>query len=104
MMIYISAPYGGKKENKDRIEFIVKTLSIERPFDTFISPVHCWGFMYDTVAYNVGIRYCLELLDKCDFMMVFGDWRSSRGCRLEVEHAKINEIPFIVYEDVEGDG
>lgn len=98
-MIYVSHPYQGKKENKDRVEFIVKTLSIEKPTETFISPIHSFGFMYNDVAYNVGLRYCLDLLELCDSMMVFGDWRNSKGCRAEIEYCQKNKIPFVIVED-----
>jgi len=100
MIVYVSHPYGGNQENKLKIEHIIRTLSIEKPFDTFVSPVHCFGFMYNDVAYNVGIRYCLDLLDRCDMMLVFGDYMNSKGCRLEIEHAKEQGIPFRIYGDV----
>lgn len=72
-LIYISHKYGGRKVNADRIARLVTELSKASPDYTFISPVHCFGFMYDAVDYDMGMRYCLDLLGRCDEMWVFGE-------------------------------
>ena len=78
-MIYISHPYGGKEENKLKIEAIVRKLVKENPGVTYISPVHAFGYLYNDVDYETGLEYCLNLLDVSDRMLVFGDWKYSRG-------------------------
>lgn len=94
MLIYISHPYGGLKENKLSVEGIIKNLAVKHPENTYISPIHCFGFMYDLVNYETGLEMCLRLLDKCEKMLVFGDWKSSRGCTAEVLYAENNFIPY----------
>ena len=94
-LIYISHEYGGKQENKDRIELIIKQLIQQYPDCIFISPVHCFGFLYDDVDYDTGMNYCLELLSKCDEMWICSEY--SRGVLLEynycIEHGiEINHI------------
>ena len=98
MMIYVSHPYSGLEENKQKVEKIIEELCDTFPDDTFVSPIHCFGFTYHTVEYDLGMRYCLDLLDVCDSMMVFGDWQNSKGCSWEVRHAQEKGIPYEVME------
>lgn len=94
MLIYISHPYGGLKNNRINVENIVIELSKKHPENTYISPIHCFGFMYDTVSYEHGLDMCLNLLEQCSQMLVFGDWKNSRGCTAEVLHAENKMIPY----------
>lgn len=94
MLIYISHPYCGKKSNRINVENIITELSKKHPENTYISPIHCFGFMYDSVSYEHGLDMCLSLLSKCDKMLVFGDWKNSRGCTAEVLFAETYMIPY----------
>jgi hypothetical protein len=94
MIIYVSHPYGGIEENKQKVEAIVRSLAKENPQHIYISPIHCFGFMYTDTDYETGLDMCLKLLDKCDKMLVFGDWKSSRGCNAEILYADVNFIPY----------
>lgn len=71
----------------------------ERPNDTIVSPIHCFGYAYEDVSYERGLEMCLSLLEKSDLMLVYGPWKESRGCNGEVLFAEMNMIP---YEIVEG--
>lgn len=99
MLIYISHPYGGRPENKQKVEEIINKLVQMNSENTYISPIHCFGFMYDATTYEQGLDMCLKLLKKCDKMLVYGDWKNSRGCTAEVLFAEMHMIP---YEIVEG--
>jgi hypothetical protein len=94
MRIYISHPYGGKEENKIKVENIIRQLTEICPQDTFISPIHTFGFMYNDVNYETGLWWCLDLLEGCHKMYVFGDWKQSRGCTAEVLYAETHMIPY----------
>ena len=62
-MIYISHKYGGDKQNKDHIEIIIGGSWLTRLSDyAFVSPVHCFGYLYNDVDYEKGMEYCLALL------------------------------------------
>lgn len=93
-MIYISHPYGGQAENKQMVEGIIRELALSHPENTYVSPIHCFGFMYDLVQYETGLEMCLNLLKACDKMYVFGDWKNSRGCTAEVLFAEMHMIPY----------
>jgi hypothetical protein len=94
MRIYISHPYGGKEENKTKIENIIRDLIKYNPNNTYISPVHTFSFLYNDYPYEQGLDMCLNLLGACDKMLVFGDWRNSRGCTAEVLYCEMHMIPY----------
>ena len=100
-MIYISHPYGGNKSNLEAIEAIVMDLAAKDKANVYVSPVHCFGWMYETVDYLHGLGMCIELLSRCDRMLVYGDWMHSTGCRAEVDYCKAHGIPYVVHY---GDG
>lgn len=94
MLTYISHPYGGKEENKQEVEEIVRQLAKEHPEHTFLSPIHAVGFMYNDFDYDTGLNMCLELLKRCDMMYVYGDWQNSVGCKAEIEFCEDNGIAY----------
>ena len=94
-MIYVAHPFGGKEENKKEVERVIKYLSSTYPTQTFVSPIHSFGFMYDDVSYDVGMKMCFDLLDACEMMFVYGDYESSVGCTREIQHCKTHSIPYV---------
>ena len=91
MLIYCSHKFGGKLENAKAIELKIKKLQSADPGNTYISPIHTFGFMYDTVSYEDGIDMCLDLLSKCDAMVVLSE--ESRGVKVEIDYCHANKIP-----------
>ncbi len=91
-VIYIAAPYGGKEENKDKIERLIKELVHLYPDCCFVSPIHCFGFLYDELDYEEGMEHCYTLLDLCSEIWIFGD---SKGTRLERAYAERYKIPIV---------
>lgn len=97
MMIYISHPYCGDKANMDEIEGIVKKLAASDKANVYVSPVHCFGFLYEDVPYLHGLGMCIELLSRCDKMLVYGDWQRSVGCKAEIDYCKAHGIPYVLH-------
>ena len=91
-MIYISHKYGGDKQNKDLIEIITGELIKHYPDYCFVSPVHCFGYLYNDVDYDKGMEYCLALLGLCDEMWICSDY--SKGVLIEQEYCKCHNIPI----------
>lgn len=103
LKIYVSHPFGGKHENILEVEQIIKDLVKANPEHTYISPIHTFGYLYNDVDYETGLRWCIELLSVCDKMYVFGDWKRSRGCTAEVLYCEMHMIPYEIrrqYEDI----
>ena len=91
MRIYCSHRYGGDDKNKALAEEKIKSLQIKDKDNVYISPIHCFGFMYNDLAYDDGIHLCLELLKACDKMLVLSD--ESIGVKIEIETANKLGIP-----------
>lgn len=85
MLIYCSHKYGGKPENAREAEKIIKSLQKTFLEETFVSPIHAFGFMYNELSYDDGMKLCLDLLDKCDVLLVMSDM--SEGVRREIDYA-----------------
>lgn len=95
--VYISHEYGGKWRNKRKIGKLIKTLVYLHPDKIFVSPVHCFGFLYKKVSYDRGMEMCLELLDRCNEMWVFGN--HSKGVKLEIGHCEETGMKYYTYGD-----
>lgn len=98
-LVYISHPSKGLKKNTTKIEKIIRELyschGIANNF-CLVSPVHCYGFMYNDVDYETGLNFCKDLLSHCNVMLVFGDYTTSVGCNAEIEFCKHNNIPYMI--------
>lgn len=95
-VVYISHPYGGKEENRKQVGEIIKELIQAYPNYLFLSPIHAFSYAYSEVDYNVGMSWCLWLLDKADVMWVYGDYASSEGCKREIQYCLEHNIPMRV--------
>lgn len=98
-LVYISHPSGGLEENTlDTEKYIIELYSNDELYNNFcfVSPIHCYGFMYNTTEYYKGLSFCTDLLERCDIMIICGDWESSTGCREEKALCERLNIPYIV--------
>lgn len=96
MNIYISHPFGGKQDNMKKIETIIHDLIEQNPRHTYISPIHCFSFAYNDYPYEQGIKMCLDLLDLCDEMWVYGNYLDSKGCKMEIQHCLDTHKQFYI--------
>lgn len=96
-LIYIGGKYGGDENNKLLIEKAVRYLrkTHEHYKDTtFVSPMHCFGYLYNDTEYLEGLDYCLSLLEKCDKCILLDNWKDSFGATVEYGFCKGNDIPI----------
>lgn len=76
------------------INFICRCISEKYDDVIIISPIHALSF-YDTMDDpKMIITKCLQLLNLCDELWVFGDYLNSTGCLTEVQFAFENNIPI----------
>lgn len=102
-VIYISHPYGGIKENKEKVETIIIRLQKKYPTYLFISPIHAFSYQYHKADYETGIKKCLWLLHYCDEMWVYGNWKRSKGCCREILECEKLHKPYKICTDCEED-
>ena len=99
VMVYISHKFGGKQENMFSVERHIENLVNKYDKITPISPIHNTGFLYNLVTYQKGISFCLDLLKNCDIMVTFGEDSNSKGCMIEKEYCRNNNIPIVDEKD-----
>ena len=92
-MVYIAHPFQGKHENVADAERIILKLLKQYPDVTYYSPLHATGFFYHELSYEKGMEHCFEALSRCDELWLFGGWRDSKGCNLELQYATDHGIP-----------
>lgn len=98
MLIYCSHKFGGSMENAKAAELKIKRLQLADPSNTYISPIHTFGFLYNEVDYQTGLNWCLDLLNKCDKMIVLSEM--SKGVRAELKYCIDNAIPYVFEEEL----
>lgn len=100
-MIYISHPYtGNEKGNRKEAAQITKMLGKKYPYITFVNPLSVLLHLKDAnLAYDTVLEQCKAVLEKCDGIIMAGDWNSSKGCveerNLAIEHR------MVIWESVE---
>lgn len=105
-MYYVSHPFTGDEEwNKKDAREQVARLKKENPQYLFINPLDAFTYAED-LTYEEIIKQCLELVQKCDGLVLTGDWKKSRGCLLERKEAEqygleiidLNTSPIPIHE------
>ena len=126
-LVYVAHPYGGDEKNAQAVKQIIEDLTegnhplLANPTApmtptvpavharisitttdlmqaVYVSPIHQQGFMYAGTPYLAGLQKCLELLRRCDILLLCGDWQNSKGCLAEFGFAMARKMP-IVFEN-----
>lgn len=100
--VYLSHPYTGDEEkNRLKARQIAARIIREYPGIAVVNPLDALQYAKTTeLSYSETLKIDIELLSRCDAVLVCGDWKSSRGCRREVQAAYEREIP-IFWETLE---
>lgn len=81
-LVYVAGPYGGNQNNLEKhIETVKGLIEVnkEAPY-TFVSGMLMYNSLYNAVPYDEGLKLCLDLLDKCDYLLLLPGWKDSKGC------------------------
>lgn len=98
MVIYVSHPFQGNPTNTMKVaDYVRKLLNSESGENTFVSPIHALGYLWEDVSYQKGLDMCLDLLGKCDAIIMCGDWKDSIGCNTEFAYAKAKDMDIYYY-------
>lgn len=99
-LVYVAHPFGGLIKNQKKIDRIMEKLVFNDDKHVYVSPIHNFGFAYlDGDEYQRGLDVCLELLKKCDILVICPGWENSKGCKQEVKLAIDNNIPVFLLEN-----
>ena len=105
-ILYLSHPLRGAGpldisrayDNKTKMDDICVRMRETRPDALLLSPIHAFGFASIFEPQEWVLDQCLKLLEFATELWVFGDWRNSEGCRMEIEFAEQRGMR-IVYAD-----
>lgn len=94
-LVYVAHPCGSlirknRKECRQIIKMLTKNLGEKY---VFISPILNFGHMYYDVDYICGIETCIDLLQRCNILLLAGDWKNSKGCLCEYGAARAMQMP-----------
>lgn len=97
-VMYISHPYtGNEKENRKDARRITKILASLYPDRVFLSPLDAMRPVDDAnLDYSDVLLQMLELMDRCDGVIMTGDWLCSEGCQSEIASALLSRKPVYV--------
>ena len=109
--IYICHPLRGNhphdiariNANYNSARRICERLAREETDVLILSPLHAFSFFPAQGDQTAPLRMCLALLGKADELRVYGNWQSSEGCCMEIEHALSLGIPVAFPEEDHGD-
>lgn len=93
-LVYVAQPFGGDTDAYKVARRIIRDLIKNYPQTIFISPILQYGFMYEDVEYIEGLEICINLLRRCDRLLLLRGWRESRGCMAERAAARALGIPI----------
>lgn len=90
--VYISHPFKDDREGNFR-EVTRICSAIAQTHETVmpVSPIHMFSFLDDEEPdqREKALGYCLNLINDCDEVWVFGEWKDSEGCVKEVKMARL---------------
>lgn len=108
-----SQPYTQEQceRNIERITNICRVISAKEHNIVPLSPIHAFSFMHPlTCDYDKVMTYCFELLEQCDELWIFENWKNSSGCTAEIreflygakDHPK-RRLVFASFDDAKQD-
>lgn len=99
MLIYCAHAYGGYRKNLKAAERKIAALQYSDRNNTYVSPLHAFGWAYGDVEYEEGMRLCLDLLAVCDELLILSG--PSKGVVMELNRARRIGMPVrFVTDDV----
>lgn len=86
---YVAHPFTGNEEkNRKEVSGFTQMLSEDYPDRVFLSPINALAPLEDMLDYEIILNHGLELLSRCDGLLLTGEWQKSYGCQKELELAE----------------
>ena len=99
-VLFVSHPFGGQYSNYKKIKNLIEMLNSYKYTGkyVFVSPVLMFAGLYGERTFEEDIEACKEILDRCDGILMCGDWKNSVGCMeeyrfaLDSDHLTVTEL------------
>lgn len=88
---YVAHPFSGNKLNIAKSKAIIEEIHKKYPCLILLNPLTIFSYekySSEKNAYATQLEDCLQLLSKCDHLILSGSWENSRGCLCEWGFAK----------------
>lgn len=94
VVAYMAHPYGGKKVNIEKACDMAEKLATLHPYMSIINPLDNFRHLANFLEIDVLWRE-KQVLERCDVLIMTGDWKASSGCMAEFSFAYNRGIPII---------
>ncbi len=101
---YVAHPFDGKKLNSAKSKAIIEEIHKVHSCLILLNPLEIFSYekySSEKNAYTTQLEDCLQLLNKADYLILTGEWESSRGCLCEWGFAKGKGITIFDWYDNE---
>ena len=95
---YLAHPYGGNHQNMVEARLLAGTLYEEFPKLTILNPLDNGEYMLGDDEETI-IKHDLELLARCDVLILAPGWEDSKGCNKELSEAIDRSIDILQVEE-----
>lgn len=88
-MVYVSHPFTGNEEkNREEARKITSRFAYNYPDIVFINPLDAMCAQEEAgLDYEDILSQTVELMNRCDIVMMTGNWGKSAGCQVELQVA-----------------
>lgn len=94
VVAYMAHPYGGKAENIEKACDMAENLADLHPHMAIINPLDNFRYLAYFGEMDILARE-KQVLERCDVLIMTGDWKASPGCMGEASFAYAHNIPII---------
>lgn len=94
VVAYMAHPYGGKAENIEKACDMAEKLAGRHPRMSIINPLDNFRHLEYFGERDILARE-KQVLERCDVLIMTGDWKKSPGCMGEFSFAYHHGIPII---------
>lgn len=94
VVAYMAHPYGGKAENIEKACNMAEKLAGRHPRMSIINPLDNFRHLEYFGERDILARE-KQVMERCDVLIMTGDWKKSPGCMEEFSFAYHHGIPII---------
>lgn len=98
-MYYVSHPFtGDEKKNRWEARLMTAALKQAYPENVFINPLDAIRYAENVPnwSYEEILSQCIDIMYKCDGIILTGMWEKSRGCMAEKKAAEQEKMEIYV--------